>query len=520
MNYVFPEKTVTLLRKGLDKYQEEVKKPYPRADGIMQTMMKASYGFDECFESGHYAPYTHERDEYNIQGLNCTTVVPEMYIYCKELGLDPEIVKFVGMKEKGEFGKVEDTGSSSVHFALIIDVGRKRKYLFDPFWSKFGPIVRQGSKFVRFARNGSYDGARREFEEMLYLSEEEFAADMSHMHDPAGSLDMLAAGQKVYRGKNVAGVNTTLMVYYDPSSNTVSSRMEIPQQSIMGKFVYCNMPMSESGEVEEEALELYLAKDSKWIGLESGLKLANTKFEELEQLSRLMKKKDSRKVRIGKDMGSIDGELSDLVDRMMTRTDTNSVRKQILVRTLYEAADGSKDYLHSLRKREKRLRDVIQEEQKIAAQQRPIDRKLYYIGWKLTKVDKNEKRRLKYQQRRLKYKKSKVINEVDGLNYLRKDNSEIFHRRMDQVLFAKTLEKKSLGELEAMAAEQKLDPRMGYLAMVSDFVPYVMKGREHLTLGKFREQLKEKVKAKYSKTTSTVEQTPARSTEVQLAEAV
>lgn len=520
MDYAFPEKTVTLLRKGLAKYQEEVKKPYPRADGIMQTMMKASYGFDECFTSGHYAPYTHERDEYNVYSLNCTTVVPEMYICCKEVGLNPEIVKFVGMKEKKDFGKIEDTGSGSVHFALIIDVGRKRKYLFDPFWNKFGPIVRQGSKFVRFAKNGGYEGARREFEEMLYLSEEEFAADMDHMHDPAGSLDMLVAGQKVYRGKKVAGVDTNLMVYYDHSKNMVSSRMEIPQQSIMGKFVYCNMSLSNEGEVKDEVLKLYLAKGSKWLGLDGGLKLANTTFEEIEQLSQLVKKKDSRKVRIGREVDSLEGELSDLIDGMMTRTDTSSVRKQILVRTLYEFTNKGKDYLFSLQKREKRLRDVIREDQIIAAQKRPLDHQLYLIGWKLVKADRNEKRRLKYQQRRLKDKKSKVISEVYGLNSLRIDHPKIFHRRLDQVLFAKTLEKKSLEELETMAAEQGLDPRIGYLAMVSDFVPYVLQGREHLTLVKFRGPLKDKVKAKHSRTASTTEQIPVRSAEVQPAVAV
>ena len=111
-------------------------KPYALAACIAGAYFKSNYSFTDNLSTGCYAPYPHEYTELNLSGYNCTTIIPKVYLLCETIGLKPEIVQFFDFQnirtEKDKAGVI-----SPSHFSLIVDVGRKHKYLFDPFYYTF-----------------------------------------------------------------------------------------------------------------------------------------------------------------------------------------------------------------------------------------------------------------------------------------------------------------------------------------------------------------------------------------------
>jgi len=151
MPHAFPEETVSAIRKIVDiniKKSFKVKRtPYQWADGLFSLFGESNYGFTDNLLSGLYAPYHHEKDKYLIGTDNCTTIIPSMYIFCELVGLKPEIVQFVNLKDIEKFRdrKINPNEINS-HSAVIVDVGRKHKYIMDPFMGIFGPVIRKRKK--------------------------------------------------------------------------------------------------------------------------------------------------------------------------------------------------------------------------------------------------------------------------------------------------------------------------------------------------------------------------------------
>jgi len=75
---------------------------------------------------------------------------------------------------------------------------------------------------------------------------------------------------------------------------------------------------------------------------------------------------------------------------------------------------------------------------------------------------------------------------------------------MDKVLFAQRYEGASVADLDGAVEGQDLDWRVGYLAMVADFIPYAFAGvdgskvkvRDELELKLFMEGIQKRVRAR------------------------
>lgn len=65
---------------------------------------------------------------------------------------------------------------------------------------------------------------------------------------------------------------------------------------------------------------------------------------------------------------------------------------------------------------------------------------------------------------------------------------------MDKVLFAQQYEHTSPEYLDQIVEEQELDWRVGYLAIVTEFIPYALEARKDLTLDLFMESLQKRVR--------------------------
>ena len=269
-NKNFPQDSVARLYERAARFLETFSKkssskPYVLASVIAAAYLDSYYSFTDNLRTGHYAPYPHEQIEFNMVGNNCTTIISEVYLLCEALGLKPEIAQFFGFKDI-KTKKDEEEAVSPSHYSLIIDVDRKHRYLLDPFYTIFGPILKQEKDYIQVGKCQDRPARKRTFRKILSYTAQDFVEMMDRLHDPAESLDMLVAGQRVQR-KTVAKTEGTFMVYYHDQSNTVSTRLYLPQKPLTDKAVYARMALDDQGDVTKLLLECYLAKDSGWDSL-------------------------------------------------------------------------------------------------------------------------------------------------------------------------------------------------------------------------------------------------------------
>ncbi|MDP3733957.1 MAG: hypothetical protein Q8R37_01895 [Nanoarchaeota archaeon] len=512
----FPEESIEVIRKNvqdlLTLYPADLKTSYQKAKLIADSFFKSPYGFASNLKTGNYAPHLQERDKENIHTFNCTTIIPDLYLYGEELGLNPEIVQFYDFKDIITPEDKKDPRSPQ-HFSLIIDVGQKHKYLLDPFYSIFGPIMKYGDQHLKLGENKSKK-TRREFSRMVHYSPEEFVAMLEHVRTPAGSLDMLVAGQKVFDGRKIAKRLTTMMVYYDDNSNILSTRLYIPQVAITDKAIYCRMPLTDDGDVTQTSLELFLAKKASWIDLVDKKRIATVSFNDVYTIQRTLKSaavsftekgKEGKKRRlqrydrIGAAVLQSDDRkhsLLELADTLYTGLATWEKRKLeplILMRTLYECTSPGEEYLYSHQEHDQKLLDLVNRDFELVREKEPLEEILYLHGWKLPRLERNWAQRLQRQKKRILKEKIKVVKDIDELNFFRRDDKKMYYRTMDKVLFATAM---SDTNLEEKIAEQGLDSRLGYVAMVWDFIPFAVEGKKDITLELFRDSIAAKVKAR------------------------
>ncbi|MDO8511119.1 MAG: hypothetical protein Q7S55_03050, partial [Nanoarchaeota archaeon] len=334
---------------------------------------------------------------------------------------------------------------------------------------------------------------------------------MDRLHDPAESLDMLVAGQRIQR-KTVAKTEGTFMIYYHDQSNTVSTRLYIPQKPLTDKAVYARMALNGEGDITKLLLECYLAKDSGWDSLVDPKRVCETDFSTARSLRRRLqrlKNQERKKFRLQnyerivpaldavteKDRESL-LDITDTMYQALTVKEKQKLHPLIMARTLYESERPTEKYLYTSEQHDARLLEKSRYEKDENLKIKPLDDLLYFHGWKLQKLEKNELRRIIHTKRRHGEKMQEIVEEVNALNNLRYHNKKAYPRVMDKVLFSETLKGCTPDDLEKMVWERNLDPRIGYLAMVADFIPFMLESKEELELKLYRQPIKEKVAAR------------------------
>ncbi len=491
-----------------------LRKPYVLASNIANAYFNAHYSFTDNLCTGHYAPYPHEKIELNMAGDNCTTIISEAYLFCEAFGLKPEIVQFFDFKDIKIKKDEEDLSPS--HFSLIIDVSRKHRYLFDPFYNIFGPIREQGENYFTIGKCQDRPERKRTFRKILPYSAHDFVTMMDRLHDPAESLDMLIAGQRVYQARTIAGTTKCdLMIYFDDEKNTISTRLYVPQKPLTDKVVYARMALDDSGEVSKILLDGYLAKDSGWISLVDPKKVFETNFLAVRSLKRklhTLKNQEGKKFRLSND-GCIFLALSQaderdretllsITDRMyqaLSEEERQKLRPLIMARTLYESERVAEKYLYSSEQHDARLLEKVKYEHEENLKIRSLDNLLYLHDWKLHRLAKNELQKIKRAKSRHIEKMQDIVIEINALNNLRYYQKKAYSQAMDKVLFSEALKGQSSDDLEKIVIDRHLDTRIGYLAIVADFIPFVLEGQEDLELKSYQQPIKKKVAARMRK---------------------
>ena len=509
MTHPFPEKTRRIYTESYDNFRKlhpkeykgsEKKVKYRRAYAIFRTNEDNSYGFNTNLLTGIYAPWIHERFDHNIGVENCTTIIPGIYLGAECDGLNPKIVQFIDFREvkKGEKPDSYNTGS---HFAVIVHVGKKQ-YLIDPFWHRFAEIRKRKRHHLKLV-NKDKSVVRREFKEMLEYTPEEFAAMMERMKDPAQSLDMLVAGQKLYENHRVNKSNCEIMVYYDDEKNSLTTRLYVAHYGISDKGIYCNMFLDDKGEVQSSDIRFVLGKGAKWTQLGKEKTVTRSDFSKLERIRRLMTAapKDKGLVEAVKDLDERNHKsLMELVDEMWDKLDDKErkiIRPQVLSRTLYEARDS--EYVYSKSERDRKIRNLYKKEKKLNQELWKFRSEVNMHYRNIKRMEKDEAKRLRASRDRLHKKIKKVVDEASTLLNFRDNKNKAYHRRMDMLLFAEELEGYSVEEMQKIVEKRGLDYRYGYLAMIIDFIPFALKGRGDLELKVFIDKIKDKVAARRAK---------------------
>ncbi len=507
MTHPFPEESVQKEYEQMELFKTDNPKckALQGAEAIVRTFKgEGVYGFIDNLRTGLYAPWPHERYDQNIARLNCTTIIPRIYLWTEALGYKPQIVQFRDWRELSS-KKDEDKPRANSHFALIIDVGKKHPYLLDPFWGICNPIVEQTPTRMRLEKNKSYRKRKREYSALWEYSPEEFATMIDELHDPAQSLEMLACGQKVDGGLFLAKeVGCPLMIYYDTQPNRVRTRLEIPQAAITDKVVFCNLEYDKNGNVEKTSLELCLVKDTYWDGVIGKVAIAQGSFEELEKIKKITDRLKLQKSK--RRLGSLlqqqpkeaDGlcQLTTELYQRLTAEEKAGLQKRLLTRTLYELSEPEKEYLTTEEGRFAEIERLRAKEVDNHRKRRDLEERLWKESWKIEKLEKAESRRLKLRRGRLDKRNDKIVSDLKDLLVLHWNDKAKYHRRIDQVEFAKQYKMSSEEELAEEVQKRGYNPMVGYAAMVADFLPFVFEARENVELKRYQASIGEKIRMK------------------------
>ena len=85
---------------------------------------------------------------------------------------------------------------SPSHFSLIVDVGRKHKYLSLILFIILLPIKEQGEDYIKVGKCQGRPAIRRTFKKIFSYSARDFVQMMERLHDPAESLICLSQGKE------------------------------------------------------------------------------------------------------------------------------------------------------------------------------------------------------------------------------------------------------------------------------------------------------------------------------------
>ncbi|GEM_PF-2322591 len=503
MSSPFPQETVDLLSKRLAEIKKDFKKSTELHlfSGIINNLRNGSYyEFRENLRTGEYALYEHEMRKRSIFGFNCTTIIPSVYIMAEAYGLKPKIVQFSGYRNIFKEKDKEEPKEEATHFSLIIEDDAHHRFLVDPFQEIFGRILQQEDHRFKFAAAYGFSKGEREFDIMHYFSPEAFAAMMQELRDPAKSLDMLIAGQKVNTGRVYRSISCKQHVYFEEEERVLRTRLYVPRKMISDIAIEVMQHLSTEGDVLEHVVDLCFAQDHTWRTLVGESHLARTDVATIKALYTLIKKyydpkKDGR---LGPQiLKQPEKEILEKVIEATKKTNAKSARRKVLARALYETEAPERKYLFTPEEHDQFLFGLRDEDLRLKAEWRPSNDRLWRAGWKWIDVSRTEKEKLKKQEKEYVERLSKIVGKVDFLNFLRRRQRPSYHSLLDRLLYSKQYEAATTEDLEQVANQRSIDVRIGQLAAINECIPFVLDAESELWLKPFMKSIQGKVKARY-----------------------
>ncbi len=495
----FPQELHDLVALHLNRDRAVDPSFYLRAKGdtlvrhLYQKMEGVGYGFQDNLITGQYALYAPEMRALNVSGYNCTTVVPTMYVYAQQLGLNPQIVQFFNFKDLRSYDDPEREDLSSSHFSLILSKDTKR-YLFDPFYHVAAPILEESSHSFRLGKTNSTSKVLRTFEEKVEYSEDDFASMMFRFKEEGTSLDMLICGQRLFRKWEVHASPVSGMVYFK-EPNEVCFRFEIPQMGIRSKVVMMRQIYDLEKSAWNTSVELYLARDCNWDSMVDPILVGAFTPKEMKNLRRSFSKmgKVERFPRYSQSFEEHPDVASCVLrDATFSLSKLGKDQLELLLPLLrmrygYEECNPLMEYLYPLEKRASFYVDAKARETSILRDGLEVGRKMNLHDASLLLLDSTERRRLRSKLLRLKSEQDIVSKEVDSY-VLYKGKNLLYHRTMDKVLFA---QEHAQDVNNLVLDEKKL--AMAYGATVADFIPYIHSLRDYLSFSAYREMFERKI---------------------------
>lgn len=489
MQYSFPKETVKLLVNLTKRNIKEQKLPsFKLLEKFTYWLSQEHiYGFENNLRTGEYAPFFHQMLEKKIPTYNCTTIIPTLYIKAKELGYNPQIVQFEGFKDFDLDGIIEQHSfEESRHYALLCYEKTGDLIIVDPFYNTFGRAIPGSNHFDIFGSE-KFPSIKRIYQNIYYFSAQEFTTMMERLQEPAHSLDMLIPGQKAKDCFGMFGWEVDLKVYYDPNKNTLTTRLYVPEIGISDKTIFCHQILDKLGNVKDITYELFHTKSIQWSSINgrSVARLSQIGLENLFDLQTYLNKTNSLSIKLN----DLDIDLY-LCPIQLTDQEKSQLEKPNCVRTLYELAiknkqqekcdEFVKSFLYPVNELDSICEDLLDELKKIKEEYERKDKifNLYNFS------DESYLELLI-----LKNKHDKKREELKDLITLRKNSPYHYARNMSMVNFARSLTKDQL--------EKDINPNLGHLATIIDFIPYIMQSYGELKLQEFMPSIQEKIKARF-----------------------
>lgn len=491
MELPFPEETVSDRVKAIQDYLDALKKRRmnsvrPLVERIFNTYSddESFYGFSDHLRVGLYTPYAHEKYREHINTHNCTTVVPSIYIDMYLLGLNPQIVQFFDFKQI-ENKEDRDKPAEESHFAITLEMYGER-YLFDPFWHVFGPIREQDEHHMLVGRQSHRKKVIREYGQLKSWSAEEFHAMMMDLRLPERSLEMLIAGQEIFQQKHCYECSTKMWVYYDDSLNRLTTRFYLDSNWLTDKVIFLHQDLDENGKARSKQFEFCYAKDYTWKNLVQPKVLARLGKSETQQLRALYRdilddpKKPGKvkKQRFGKalaDNSSLEEktDLLNFAETLLSRLspeEHQSVWPMVLARTIYESVFPQQDYFYSQSDRDGVIVEETELFERISTDYRYRDDQNFLDTIGALTLSPSLRRQNTLRKVQL-TKEGEEAYRGRNFGWFRTTHRAHYDQVLDLVLFArKEASSLSLSQMEKKVQTEGLDPRVGYLAMVRDFL--------------------------------------------------
>ncbi|MFH1064510.1 MAG: hypothetical protein V1729_05495 [Candidatus Woesearchaeota archaeon] len=538
MTNPFPQELIDLQRKVLEigrletRFKRRHRKKMPLA--IMKIYETKEYGFADCLRTGNYAPYTHEMDNNMMCRFNCTTIIPELYTVCDIFDLNPKIVQFKGFRDRN--AKKHEQGEPwESHFAVIVEPSEGKRVLIDPFMHKYGTISEETENRIKVRKSPCQNGFVREFEEMVEYPAEDFARMMERLKDPAESLDMLVAGQRLNNGLVISDKSANLMIYYDDDTNQLSTMLYLPQIVLQDRAIICRQQLDDRGDTLDSWLEFYYTKGADWKHLKDAKKVAVLRHDEIDRINSALRSEFSPRnsMRPGKSVQEsvlIDDFMGDVLreetgtpiapvmknvfrfvkkctdvpelaknswDRL-TEEEQETILMTAVTRSAYEMTLPEARYIFSEQERDSYLAQNLREEYKLKMEYLPLEQRLRMHELKMERLDRKEAARLSKKIEAFKNLFYPVDTEIAQLLSAREYSNAAYHRTMDKRLFVKSLEDLGDEGIKKAAEAVKADMMTGYIGMICDFMPYAVDGHDELMLTRYIDDIRMRVRARRS----------------------
>ena len=476
-----------------------------RAESLMRwadDIDQSEEQFRGHLETGLYAPYQDEAMAALISGFNCTTIIPTVFIAAELLDLDPKIYMFGGFTDIEKRDKKDKPLWFSPHYALTVDVGWKDRWLLDPRWDRMGPIREWRDEYLHIHKRKEFTGARRKYQTIEEITEQEFAQLMAWLQSPQGALDMLTAGQKVTtRVTGMGHYYAALMAYYQPEENQLKTRLYLPQEGITNRAAICKMQLDKEGTIGKTELNLFYTEDALWTRLIGETAVAHIDFKRLQEtikeIEEVMEIKDFQ--RIGPQFARLSQaqqkrllQVASEHRKTLDEDEQEKLETRIAVRTLYETKNQDKEYVEprwqraqSSKEKAKRAMKVIDEENKDFKERHE---KRWLKGIKRTKEEEERTNELSKAVRKARKRINNTLNFLIG-------HEQEFHRTRDKIIFGRRFKGKKPKEIIKEA--EGLDSLIGYLAMLTDFRDFAKK-EELMRLTAYQDDIAKKVQARFT----------------------